>query len=176
MPDSSLRYVSVNVSARQFRTPGFVDQVRAALADTGARPEWLLLEITESLVLRDADQVWADLRELRAMGVRIAIDDFGTGYSSLSYLRQMPVDVLKIDKSFIDDMLGSPQQRALVDAIVTLARNLDLAVVAEGIEHGPQRALLARMGCPYGQGYLFSRPAWPIDIRNLLDSPVRVSA
>ncbi|MFI5938461.1 putative bifunctional diguanylate cyclase/phosphodiesterase [Actinoplanes sp. NPDC051494] len=159
-----LRYVSVNVSARQFRQPGFVDRVRAALAAAGARPEWLLLEITESLVLRDAEQVWADLEELRALGVRIAIDDFGTGYSSLSYLRQMPVDVLKIDKSFIDDILASKQQRALVNAIVTLARNLDLTVVAEGIEDAGQRSMLARMGCPYGQGYLFSRPLWPADV------------
>jgi EAL domain-containing protein (putative c-di-GMP-specific phosphodiesterase class I) len=157
-------YVSVNVSARQFRSAGFVGQVRDALAGSGARPEWLLLEITESLVLRDAEQVWADLRALRALGVRIAIDDFGTGYSSLSYLRQMPVDVLKIDKSFIDDVLGSPQQRALVNAIVTLARNLDLSVVAEGIEDTAQCALLARMGCPYGQGYLFARPAWPDEL------------
>ena len=90
--------------------------------------------------------------------MRIAIDDFGTGYSSLSYLRQMPVDVLKIDKSFIDDMLDSRQQRALVEAIVTLARNLDLVVVAEGIEDAAQRDLLAGMGCPYGQGYLFAKP------------------
>ena len=163
-PDSSMQYVSVNVSARQFRTPGFVGQVREALAETGSEPGWLLLEITESLVLRDVEQVWADLGELRALGVRIAIDDFGTGYSSLSYLRQMPVDVLKIDKSFIDDILGSPQQRALVNAIVTLARNLDLAVVAEGIEEVAQRALLARMGCPYGQGYLFSKPVWREDV------------
>ncbi|HEX5202715.1 MAG TPA: EAL domain-containing protein [Actinoplanes sp.] len=166
-PEISLRYVSVNVSARQFRTPGFVDLVRQALADAGARPEWLLLEITESLVLRDADQVWADLRVLRAMGVRIAIDDFGTGYSSLSYLRQMPVDVLKLDKSFIDDILTSEQQRTMVDAIVTLARNLDLAVVAEGIEDAGQRAALAGMGCPYGQGYLFSKPVWPGEILEL---------
>ena len=158
------RYVSVNVSARQFRTPGFVDQVRAALAAHGARPEWLLLEITESLLLRDADQVWADLRELRELGVRIAIDDFGTGYSSLSYLREMPVDVLKIDKSFIDDVVGSEQQRALVDGIVTLARNLDLAVVAEGIEDDRQWAALAAMGCPYGQGYHFSEPVGPAQI------------
>jgi diguanylate cyclase (GGDEF)-like protein/PAS domain S-box-containing protein len=166
-PGTSLRYVSVNVSARQFRTPGFVDQVRTAIADAGARPEWLLLEITESLVLRDADQVWDDLRALRALGVRIAIDDFGTGYSSLSYLRQMPVDVLKLDKSFIDDILASEQQRALVEAIVTLARNLDLAVVAEGIEEVGQRAALAAMGCPYGQGYLFSKPVWPAEITRL---------
>ena len=163
-PDISLRYLSVNVSARQFRTPGFVDQVRAALADAGARPEWLLLEITESLVLRDAEQVWADLRTLRALGVRIAIDDFGTGYSSLSYLRQMPVDVLKLDKSFIDDILASEHQRALVDAIVTLAHNLDLAVVAEGIEQPGQRSALAGMGCRYGQGYLFAKPVWPDEI------------
>ncbi|MEU7901329.1 bifunctional diguanylate cyclase/phosphodiesterase [Actinoplanes sp. NPDC049118] len=175
-PDLALGYVSVNVSARQFRQPGFVDQVRRALDDAGARPEWLLLEITESLVLRDADQVWADLRALRALGVRIAIDDFGTGYSSLSYLRHMPVDVLKIDKSFIDDILASRQQRALVDAIVTLAQNLDLAVVAEGVEDGAQRALLERMGCPYGQGYLFSEPVWPAEVPALLGRPVAVAA
>ncbi|MEU4236327.1 EAL domain-containing protein [Actinoplanes sp. NPDC026619] len=154
-----LRYVSVNVSARQFRTPGFVDQVRDVLQETGARPEWLLLEITESLVLHDAEQVWQDLRELRAMGVRIAIDDFGTGYSSLSYLSQMPVDVLKIDKSFIDDILHSGQQMALVETIVSLARTLDLDVVAEGIELDGHRQALVQMGCPYGQGFLFSRPA-----------------
>ena len=153
-----MRYVSVNVSARQFRTPGFVDQVRDALADTGAPPQALLLEITESLLLRDAEKVCADLRELRKLGVRIAIDDFGTGYSSLSYLRQMPVDVLKIDKSFIDDILRSDEQLALVEAIVSLARTLELAVVAEGIEDAAHRQQLVEMGCPYGQGYLFSKP------------------
>jgi len=155
---ATLRYLSVNVSARQFRTPGFVDQVREVLAETGAHPRWLLLEITESLVLHDAEQVWADLRELRRMGVRIAIDDFGTGYSSLSYLSQMPVDVLKIDKSFIDDILHSAQQMALVKTIVSLARTLDLLVVAEGIELDGHRRALVEMGCPYGQGYLFSKP------------------
>jgi EAL domain-containing protein (putative c-di-GMP-specific phosphodiesterase class I) len=98
------------------------------------------------------------------MGVRIAIDDFGTGYSSLSYLRQLPVDVLKLDKSFIDDILGSDQQRTMVDTIVTLARNLELSVVAEGIEDAGQRAALARMGCRYGQGYLFAQPVWPEDV------------
>ncbi|MEV0900276.1 EAL domain-containing protein [Actinoplanes sp. NPDC049802] len=170
-PQTTLRYVSVNVSARQFRTADFADQVRRALADTGARPEWLLLEITESLVLRDADKVLADLKGLRAMGVRIAIDDFGTGYSSLSYLRQMPVDVLKLDKSFIDDIVTSRQQHALVDAIVTLSHNLDLAVVAEGIEEAAQRAALDAMGCQYGQGYHFARPLWPADIPELATMP-----
>jgi EAL domain-containing protein (putative c-di-GMP-specific phosphodiesterase class I) len=166
-----LRYVSVNVSARQFRGTDFADVVRQALADAGARPEWLLLEITESLVLRDADKVLAELKALRAMGVRVAIDDFGTGYSSLSYLRQMPVDVLKLDKSFIDDILHSRQQHALVDAIVTLAHNLDLAVVAEGIEHAGQHASLDTMGCQYGQGYLFAKPLWPAEIPALAVTP-----
>ncbi|MFC6565379.1 putative bifunctional diguanylate cyclase/phosphodiesterase [Actinoplanes utahensis] len=170
-PETTLRYVSVNVSARQFRNADFAEQVRQALAETGARPEWLLLEITESLVLRDADKVLADLKALRALGVRIAIDDFGTGYSSLSYLRQMPVDVLKVDKSFIDDILHSRQQHALVDAIVTLSHNLDLAVVAEGIEEAAQRAALDAMGCQYGQGYHFAKPLWPADIPALAVRP-----
>ncbi|GAA2713285.1 putative bifunctional diguanylate cyclase/phosphodiesterase [Actinoplanes palleronii] len=177
-PDTTLRYVSVNVSPRQFRAADFVEQVRAALIEADARPEWLLLEITESLVLKDADKVVQDLRALRAMGVRVAIDDFGTGYSSLSYLRQMPVDVLKLDKSFIDDILTSRQQHALVDAIVTLAGNLDLAVVAEGIEEPGQMLALDAMGCHYGQGYHFARPLWPADIPAMTASvrPAAVSA
>ena len=165
---SRLRYVSVNVSARQFRTPGFVDQVREVIAETGAHPEWVLLEITESLVLHDADQVWRDLGELREMGVRIAIDDFGTGYSSLSYLSQMPVDVLKIDKSFIDDILHSRQQMALVETIINLARTFDLAVIAEGVELDEHRVALTEMGCPYGQGYLFAKPLTHEDFQEFL--------
>jgi diguanylate cyclase (GGDEF)-like protein len=151
-------YVSVNVSARQFRAPGFVEQVRDELADSGLPAEALLLEITESLLLRDDDQVWTDLAALRALGVRIAIDDFGTGYSSLSYLRQVPIDVLKIDRSFIQSMAGSPQQTALVDGIIRLAHTLGLQVVAEGIEDAAERDLLIGMGCTLGQGYLFARP------------------
>jgi EAL domain-containing protein (putative c-di-GMP-specific phosphodiesterase class I) len=174
-PAAALRYVSVNVSARQFRTPGFVDEVRAALADTGAPPQSLLLEITESLVLRDAEKVWADLRELRTLGVRVAIDDFGTGYSSLSYLRQMPVDVLKIDKSFIDDILRSDEQLALVEAIISLARSLKLAVIAEGIEDEAHCRQLVQMGCPYGQGYLFSKPVSAAEILHRLAPQLLVS-
>jgi EAL domain-containing protein (putative c-di-GMP-specific phosphodiesterase class I) len=117
-----------------------------------------MLEITESLLLRDDDQVWADLEELRSVGVRVAIDDFGTGYSSLSYLRQVPIDVLKIDKSFVDTASSSPRQQALVEGIVRLADTLGLVVVAEGIEAGEERLLLIGAGCPYGQGYLYARP------------------
>ena len=136
-----------------------------------AKPEWLLLEITESLVLHDAEQVNKDLNRLRDHGVRIAIDDFGTGYSSLSYLSQMPVDVLKIDKSFIDDILHNGQQLALVETIISLARTLNLQVVAEGIELGAHRAALVDAGCPYGQGYLFSKPVPPDEVGQWLDSP-----
>ncbi|WP_045741788.1 putative bifunctional diguanylate cyclase/phosphodiesterase [Actinoplanes rectilineatus] len=175
-PECTLRYVSVNVSPRQFRSGDFADQVRRAIAESGARPEWLLLEITESLVLGDTDKVLSDLKGLRALGVRVAIDDFGTGYSSLSYLRQMPVDVLKLDKSFIDDVLHSRQQHALVDAIVTLARNLDLAVVAEGIEETGQHTALDAMGCQYGQGYLFAKPLWPGEIPALTTGAAALAA
>ena len=126
-------------------------------------------------MLRDAEKVWADLRELRELGVRIAIDDFGTGYSSLSYLRQMPVDVLKIDKSFIDDILRSDEQLALVEAIISLARTLKLAVVAEGIEDQAHRRKLVQMGCPYGQGYLFSKPMSAADVMHRLAPQVLVS-
>jgi diguanylate cyclase (GGDEF)-like protein/PAS domain S-box-containing protein len=153
-----LDYVSVNVSVRQFRAPGFVEAVGASLRHAGVPPQALMLEITETLLMRDDEQIWADLAELREMGVRIAIDDFGTGYSSLGYLRQRPIDVVKIDKSFIDDMVDSPQQRALVSGIVSLAQTLNLTVVAEGIESTRHRDLLAELGCPLGQGYLFSRP------------------
>ncbi|WP_433083649.1 putative bifunctional diguanylate cyclase/phosphodiesterase [Dactylosporangium sp. CA-052675] len=154
----ALRYISVNVSARQFRTPGFVEEVRQMLRTSGVEPGTLLLEITESLLLRNDDTVRADLDALRAMGIRLAIDDFGTGYSSLSYLQHMPIDVLKIDKSFIDDMLSSAQQRAVVTAIVQLAQTFNLSVVAEGVEQAGQREALQQIGCPYGQGYLFARP------------------
>jgi diguanylate cyclase (GGDEF)-like protein/PAS domain S-box-containing protein len=128
-------YISVNVSARQFRAPGFIDMVRHAITDSGVPPHLVLLEITESLLLREDEQITDDLTALRQIGVRIAIDDFGTGYSSLSYLRHMPIDVLKVDKSFIDDIAHSEQQRALISAIVSLADTLHLRVVAEGIEN-----------------------------------------
>ncbi|HWB36514.1 MAG TPA: EAL domain-containing protein [Rugosimonospora sp.] len=151
-------YVGVNVSVRQFRAPGFVDSVRRRLDEAGLPASLLLLEITESLLLPDEEQVWEGLRELREMGVRVAIDDFGTGYSSLSYLQKVPLDVVKVDRSFIEPISTSDQQRALVEGIVRLAGTLGLQVIAEGIENPVDRDLLIRMGCPLGQGYLFSRP------------------
>jgi diguanylate cyclase (GGDEF)-like protein/PAS domain S-box-containing protein len=151
-------YVSVNVSARQFRAPGFVDTVKAHLAAANFPPQRLMVEITESLLLPDEQQVWDDLFALRQLGCRIAIDDFGTGYSSLSYLRRVPIDVVKVDKSFVETIGSSEQQRALVEGIVWLAATLGLEVIAEGIETETDRDLLVSLGCPMGQGYLISPP------------------
>jgi diguanylate cyclase (GGDEF)-like protein/PAS domain S-box-containing protein len=171
-PGQPQPYVSVNVSARQFRAHGFVEGVRNALAASGIAPGSLMLEITESLLIRDDQQVAAGLVALHELGVQIAIDDFGTGYSSLSYLQQFPIDVLKIDKSFIDHITASPKQTVLVEAIIRLAGTLDLRVIAEGIEDPAQRDLLARMHCPLGQGYLFARPLSAAEAaRRLLAGP-----
>ncbi|MFF9622372.1 aminotransferase class I/II-fold pyridoxal phosphate-dependent enzyme [Streptomyces griseosporeus] len=151
-------YVSVNVSARQWRDAGFLGEVRRALDTPGLRPGSLQLELTESVLLRRDDQIDSVIRELRNLGVRIAVDDFGTGFSSLRYLREFPLDVLKIDKTFIEDIPRDPRQVALVEGIVRIADTLGLTVIAEGIEEESQRELLTDMGCPFGQGYLFAPP------------------
>ncbi|MER5450267.1 aminotransferase class I/II-fold pyridoxal phosphate-dependent enzyme [Streptomyces sp. NPDC002764] len=151
-------YISVNVSARQFRDAGFVDQVGQALRTPGLAPGSLQLELTETVLLRRDTQIQAVLRALKELGVHIAVDDFGTGFSSLRYLRDFPIDVLKIDKTFIDDITRDAQQVALVEGIVRIADTLGLQVIAEGIEEPAQRDLLAGMGCRFGQGYLFARP------------------
>ncbi|MBV1856415.1 putative bifunctional diguanylate cyclase/phosphodiesterase [Catellatospora tritici] len=154
-------YVSVNVSAQQFRSDGFVETVRRLLAQTGLPTRRLVLEITESLFLRDDDKVWDALRLLRGDGVRIAIDDFGTGYSALGYLRQTPLDIVKLDRLFVGGLDTSRRQRDLVEGIVRLTRTLGLDAVAEGIETEQQLHLAAATGCAYGQGYLFSAPMAP---------------
>jgi diguanylate cyclase (GGDEF)-like protein/PAS domain S-box-containing protein len=158
IPGQPQLYVSVNVSARQFGDPGFVDGVRRVLETSGLAPSALMLELTESILLRRNDRLYSDLMELKVIGVRLAIDDFGTGYSSLSYLRELPIDVLKIDKSFVDGIATSEQRLALVEGIVQIARTLQLEVIAEGIESDVQRDLLISMGCQFGQGYLLAMP------------------
>jgi PAS domain S-box-containing protein len=150
-------HVNVNVSARQFRAPGFVELVRAELAESQLPPASLTLEITESMLVREGG-VDEALNTLRADGVKVAIDDFGTGFSSLSYLRALPVDVLKLDKSFVDTITSSREQHAIITAITELARVLKLEVVAEGIETLEELDVLVAMGCGFGQGYLLSRP------------------
>jgi diguanylate cyclase (GGDEF)-like protein/PAS domain S-box-containing protein len=151
-------YLSVNVSARQFRSAGFIAAVDRLFDETDIPPTRMMLEITESLLLRDDETVWQDLAHLRRAGVRIAIDDFGTGYSALTYLRHVPLDMIKLDRSFTQSMVVSVQQRELVQGIVGLADILGLEVVAEGIETQQERAVAAQIGCTCGQGFLFSRP------------------
>jgi diguanylate cyclase (GGDEF)-like protein/PAS domain S-box-containing protein len=155
--DTSL-YVSVNVSARQFRETSFVDGVHRVLDTSGLPASALMLELTESILLPHEERISSDLAELRAGGIRLAIDDFGTGYSSLSYLKGLPADVIKIDKSFVDDIDTTEPQRALVDGIIRMARTLQLGVIAEGIENDTQRDRLVAMGCRYGQGFLLGMP------------------
>ena len=168
--DRPLR-ISVNVSAKQLQYPGWSAEVAATLAETGMEPSHLVLEITESVLMEDAEASSAPLEELRRLGVRVAIDDFGTGYSSLGYLRRLPVDILKIDKSFIDGVAKGPHESALARAVVKLARTLGLDAVAEGVTDRRQLAELRRLRCPYGQGYYFSRPQPPEVIADLLQLP-----
>jgi diguanylate cyclase (GGDEF)-like protein/PAS domain S-box-containing protein len=160
-------YVSVNVSARQFADPGFADNVRRVLASSGLESSALTLELTETALLRRDERLHSDLMELKSIGVKLAIDDFGTGYSSLSYLRELPFDVVKMDKSFVDGIAESEQRLALADGIVQIARTLRLEVVAEGIESEVQRDLLTEMGCHYGQGYLLAMPMQPSEAEEL---------
>ncbi|MZD10463.1 EAL domain-containing protein, partial [Streptomyces sp. SID5785] len=163
-------YISVNVSARQFREADFLDQVRAALGTPGLRPGSLQLELTETVLMRRDPQLDAVVRAVKDLGVRIAVDDFGTGFSGLRYLREFPVDVLKIDKSFIDDIPADARQVALVEGIVGIAHTLGLDVIAEGIETPAQGTVLAGMDCRYGQGFLFARPLVPERAAALLDA------
>lgn len=150
--------VGVNVSVVQLTQPEFVQQVLAVLEKSGLAPELLELEITESRVIGSFDETTRKLRELREAGVRIALDDFGTGYSSLTYLRQLPIDTLKLDKSFIDDVHNRPDARSMVTSIARIAGDLSYAVVAEGVESREQWEILARIGCDVIQGYLVSAP------------------
>ncbi len=150
--------LSVNLSARQFHHKTLVADVARVLAATGIPPASLRLEITESVLLTGADTVTRTMEELKALGVELAIDDFGTGYSSLSYLRRFPVDVLKIDRSFVDGLGQDTRNAAIVQGLITLARSLDLTVTGEGIETLEQETELRGLGCQQGQGYLFARP------------------
>jgi EAL domain-containing protein (putative c-di-GMP-specific phosphodiesterase class I) len=156
--DAPAPYVSVNVSTRQFHAEGFAEEVGHLLDRSAVPPDRLMLEITESHLLRDDQRMWQELGEIRSTGVRVAVDDFGTGYSALTTLRTLPLDVLKLDHAFTSAITSSPQQADLVAALVRLAQAMRLDVVAEGIEHRAELDLLRRVECRYGQGYLFSGP------------------
>ncbi|HYP53285.1 MAG TPA: EAL domain-containing protein, partial [Pyrinomonadaceae bacterium] len=150
--------VSVNISAKQFTQPDMLERVERVLRETGLDPRRLTLEITESVIMSNADLAAGTLRQLRALGVQLSIDDFGTGYSSLSYLHGFPANTLKIDRSFVSKMTGGNESAAIVETIITLASKLRMNVVAEGLETAEQKAQLLELGCEHGQGYLFSKP------------------
>jgi diguanylate cyclase (GGDEF)-like protein/PAS domain S-box-containing protein len=153
----SLR-VAVNLSARQFALADLVQSIAAILQETGLEPHYLDIELTESLVMADVEHAVRILRELKGLGVRLSIDDFGTGYSSLSYLKRFPIDVLKIDRSFVCDITTNPDDAAIARSVISMAHSLRLHVIAEGVETQAQLAYLRRQGCDEMQGYYFSRP------------------
>ncbi|MDI6103512.1 EAL domain-containing protein [Actinoplanes sp. NEAU-A12] len=171
-PRTAPAWVSVNLSAAHLDLPDLTDHVAYALAATGLSPHCLVLELTETVLMRDVAVTSGRLDELRRLGVRIAIDDFGTGYSSLGYLRDIPVDVLKIDRSFITGLVGNGRQQELVSAIMQLGHTLGLRVVAEGVEDADQLALLSVMGCKYAQGYHLGRPEPAESLYSRLSAPV----
>jgi diguanylate cyclase (GGDEF)-like protein len=157
-PHSAHMTLAVNVSARQFRSPEFVIQVQNALLQNGADPRLLKLELTESLLLTDSQEAIMKMSALRSLGVRFALDDFGTGYSSLSYLKMLPLQQLKIDQSFVRDVLTDANDAAIASTVLALGRSLGFDVVAEGVETEGQRRFLLNQGCVLFQGYLFGRP------------------
>jgi EAL domain-containing protein (putative c-di-GMP-specific phosphodiesterase class I) len=165
--------LSVNVSPRQFRQPGFVPLLRDLIQETGAEPSHLMLEVTEGLFINNLSEVILKMDELTQLGVRFSIDDFGTGYSSLSYLKRMPIVELKIDKSFIQDITIDPNDAALVETILSVAQHLHYQVVAEGVETLDQVEFIKQRANVLFQGYYFGRPAlaeswiekWRADVR-----------
>ena len=165
--------VAVNVSAVQFRRQGFCEQVRTVLRETGLPPQYLELELTESLLLADADVNLSVIQELRAMGLTLAIDDFGTGYSSFSYLKQFRVSRLKIDRSFIRDVIVNPDDAAITAAIISMAKSLRLKVIAEGVENEAQMSFLRAHHCDEIQGYYCSKP---LTVDQVGDKLLQVSA
>jgi EAL domain-containing protein (putative c-di-GMP-specific phosphodiesterase class I) len=151
-------YISVNISPRQFRNDKFLDVLDDALDFSGTSGSQLVLEITEGTLMVDPAHAEAILGKMAARHARIAIDDFGTGYSSLAYLKRFPISVLKVDRAFIKDLPGSAKDAAITNAVIDLARHMDLSVVAEGVETEEQLAWLAQRGCQYIQGYLTGKP------------------
>ena len=163
--------MSVNLSARELEHDEIIASVREALAASAIDPATLILEITETTLMRDADATQRRLTDLKQLGVRLAIDDFGTGYSSMAYLRQFPVDVIKIDRSFISGIADSGEAATLIRTLVQMGKALGLETLAEGIEDDAQLAGLVREQCDSGQGFLFARPLAPIALEEFLDMP-----
>jgi EAL domain-containing protein (putative c-di-GMP-specific phosphodiesterase class I) len=151
-------YIAVNLSPRQFQHPNLLEVITDIIRQTGVNSNCLILELTESSIMKNAESAIETLGELKKMGIKIAIDDFGTGYSSLGYLKRLPIDILKIDRSFVCDVTTDADDAALVMAIITLAHNLGLQVIAEGVETEEQLRFLRLLKCDGWQGYLSSEP------------------
>ena len=162
--------LAVNISAVQFRQGNFCEWITGVLRDTGLPPEFLELELTESLLLSNRDSMFSTLQQLREMGIGLAIDDFGTGYSSLSYLKQFHVQKLKIDRSFIRDITTDADDAAITAAIIDMGKNLNLRVIAEGVEENGQLEFLRDHRCDEIQGYIFSQPLTASEAEQLLES------
>jgi EAL domain-containing protein (putative c-di-GMP-specific phosphodiesterase class I) len=169
-PGTSPLVIGINLSAREFQHPGLVEQVAAVLAQTQVDPQGVQLEITEQVVMADAQEATNTLSQLKALGVRLAIDDFGTGYSSLSYLKRFPVDTLKIDRTFISGLGIGAENQAIVQAVLNLGQALQLTVVAEGIETPTELEQLRGLGCRFGQGYYFGPPLPLMEVDQLVSS------
>ncbi len=165
--------MSVNLSGKHFEQPDIVEQIRSIIKNTGVNPACLKLEITESAIMENAENTIMLLKNLRSLGVRLSIDDFGTGYSSLSYLHRFPIDILKVDRSFVSTMEDGSENGEIVRTVIGLAKTLNLSVVAEGIETIHQLHQLRILGCEYGQGYLFSRPVPAEEAQSILDDKTR---
>src|ERR1700730_3545909 len=172
--DAGLRHLrmAVNVSAIEFRAKGFVEYVRKVLSDTGLQAHYLVLELTERVLMENAESTAVLLEELKKMGVHLAVDDFGTGYSSLSYLRQFPIDVLKIDQSFIKKITSNFDDSTIINAIIAMGRNLRHIVIAEGIETQEQITYLQSQRCEEGQGYFLSPPVGAAQFGLLLETGI----
>ncbi|MBO1520447.1 putative bifunctional diguanylate cyclase/phosphodiesterase [Oceanisphaera pacifica] len=162
--------MAVNISVRQLNQPNFVEMVKRVVARTGIHASSLTLEITESIFQRDVNSAITKINSLREEGIKFSLDDFGTGYSSLTYLKQLPIDYLKIDKSFVNDILEDKSSAAIAVAIIALAKSLELKIVAEGIEDHQQLDWLLANGCDFFQGYLFSRPLHPNNLQLTLET------
>jgi EAL domain-containing protein (putative c-di-GMP-specific phosphodiesterase class I) len=165
---NSLLSMSVNLSARQLQDPDLVDFLERTLAETGLSPDRLVLELTETALMAEPDAGFQVIRRLKGLGVRLAIDDFGTGYSSLAYLHRLPVDVIKVDRSFIADLGLGSDRATLARGILELVRSLQVSTVAEGVETSEQLDALRTIRCELGQGFMFSRPVTPEPISKLL--------
>jgi EAL domain-containing protein (putative c-di-GMP-specific phosphodiesterase class I) len=160
--------MSVNMSPRQFKDAALLDDVAEVLAATGMPPQWLELEITESMIMHNVELAVAKAEAMRALGVRLAIDDFGTGYSSLAHLKRFPIDTLKVDRSFIREIPQDAEDRAIAEAIIAMGKTLSLTVVAAGVETPEQQAFLSERACDEMQGYYFSTPIPASDFAALL--------